>query len=192
MKKLTLWQSNIEKQNYDCFETFQTFITENDIKVADDIISHISLHLISLKDNFNFYFLEEMKKYEQNSWVVNPFQKSISTGISTKADEELIDLSENSSLKLQFSRNNVIQFWLSSQQIFPILSTEAIKILLPFSSSYMCEVGFSAMVGIKNKHRNKLKLSNSLRLKITKIDVDVIAVINHNTKQAHTSHTPHY
>ena len=60
MKKLTLWQSNIEKQNYDCFETFQTFITENDIKVADDIISHISLHLISLKDNFNFYFLEEM------------------------------------------------------------------------------------------------------------------------------------
>ncbi|XP_026821623.1 zinc finger BED domain-containing protein 5-like [Rhopalosiphum maidis] len=192
MKKLTLWQSNIEKQNYDCFETFQTFITENDIKVADDIISHISLHLISLKDNFNFYFLEEMKKYEQNSWVVNPFQKSISTGISTKADEELIDLSENSSLKLQFSRNNVIQFWLSSQQIFPILSTEAIKILLPFSSSYMCEVGFSAMVGIKNKHRNKLKLSNSLRLKITKIDVDVIAVINHNRKQAHTSHTPHY
>ncbi|KAL4108255.1 hypothetical protein QTP88_018486 [Uroleucon formosanum] len=166
MKKLTLWQSNIEKQNYDCFETFQTFITENNIKVADDIISHISLHLISLKDNFNFYFLEEMKKYEQNSWVVNPFQKSISTGISTKADEELIDLSENSSLKLQFSRNNVIQFWLSSQQIFPILSTEAIKILLPFSSSYMCEVGFSAMVGIKNKHRNKLKLSNSLQVQI--------------------------
>lgn len=74
MKKLTLWQSNIEKQNYDCFETFQTFITENDIKVVDDIISHISLHLISLKDNFNFYFLEEMKKYEQNSWVVNPFR----------------------------------------------------------------------------------------------------------------------
>lgn len=145
-----------------------------------------------MKDNFNFYFLEEKKKYEQNSWVVNPFQKAISTEISTKAYEELIDLSENSSLKLQFSRNNVIQFWLSSQQIFPILSTEAIKILLPFSSSYMCEVGFSAMVGIKNKHQNKLKLSNSLRLKITKIDVDVNAVINHNRKQAHISHTPHY
>ncbi|KAL4126484.1 hypothetical protein QTP88_010706 [Uroleucon formosanum] len=114
MKKLTLWQRNIEKQNYDCFETFQIFITENDIKVADDIISHISLHLISLKDNFNFYLLEEMKKYEQNSWVVNPFQKSISTGISTKADEELIDLSENSSLKLQFSRNNL------KMKMFPI------------------------------------------------------------------------
>lgn len=63
MKKLTLWQNNIEKQNYDCFETFKIFITENDIKIADAIIRHISLHLISLKDNFNFYFLGEMKKY---------------------------------------------------------------------------------------------------------------------------------
>lgn len=67
MKKLTLWQNNIEKQNYDCFETFQTFITENDIKVADDIISHISLHLISLKDNCNFHFLVEMKNMNKIS-----------------------------------------------------------------------------------------------------------------------------
>jgi hypothetical protein len=99
MKKLTLWQNNIEKKNCDLFETFQTFITENDIKVADDIINHISLHLISLKDNFNFYFLEEMKKYEQNKWVVNPFLETVSTEISIKADEEIIDLSEDSSLK---------------------------------------------------------------------------------------------
>jgi hypothetical protein len=35
-------------------------------------------------------------------------------------------------------------------------------------------------------------LSNSLRLKITRIDVDVNAVINSNRKQAHQSHTPHY
>jgi hypothetical protein len=56
----------------------------------------------------------------------------------------------------------------------------------------MCEVGFLAMVGIKNKHRNKLNLSNSLQLKITKIDVDVNDVIKHNRKQAHILHTPYY
>jgi len=44
----------------------------------------------------------------------------------------------------------------------------------------------------KNKHRNKLNLTNSLRLKITKIDVDANNVINHNRKQAHISYTPHY
>jgi hypothetical protein len=81
---------------------------------------------------------------------------------------------------------------IGNQQTCPILSTEALKVLLPFSSSYICEVGFSAMVGMKTKLRNKLQLSNSLRLKITRIDVDVNAVINSNRKQGHQSHTPHY
>jgi hypothetical protein len=57
-----------------------------------------------------------MQKYKQNSWVVNPFQEAVSTEILTKINEELIDLSEDSSLKLQCSRNNVIHFWLLSQQ----------------------------------------------------------------------------
>jgi hypothetical protein len=48
------------------------------------------------------------------------------------------------------------------------------------------------MVGMKTKFRNKLRLSNPLRLKITRIDVDVNAVINSNRKQAHQSHTPQY
>jgi hypothetical protein len=50
MKKLTLWQKNIEKQNDDCFETFQMFITKNCTKIAEDIINHINLHLISSND----------------------------------------------------------------------------------------------------------------------------------------------
>jgi hypothetical protein len=48
------------------------------------------------------------------------------------------------------------------------------------------------MVGIKTRFRNKLQLSNSLRLKITRIDVDVNVVINSNRKQAHQSYTTHY
>jgi hypothetical protein len=56
------------------------------------------------------------------------------TGISTKVDEELI---EDTSLKLKFNRNNLIEFWLSAQQKYQTLSTEALKVLLPFSSSYL-------------------------------------------------------
>jgi hypothetical protein len=44
------------------------------------------------------------------------------------------------------------------------------------------------MVGMKTKFRNKLQLSNSLRLKTTRIDVDVNAVINSNRKK-NTNHT---
>jgi hypothetical protein len=55
------------------------------------------------------------------------------------------------SLKLNFNRGKLTEFWLSVQQTCPTLSTEALKVLLPFSSSYICEVGFSAMVGMNTK-----------------------------------------
>jgi hypothetical protein len=45
---------------------------------------------------------------------------------------------------------------------------------------------------MKTKFGKKLQLSNSLRLRITRIDVDVNAVINSKQNQAHQSHTPHY
>jgi hypothetical protein len=48
------------------------------------------------------------------------------------------------------------------------------------------------MVEMKTYFRNKLQLSNSLRLKITRIDVDVNAVIISTRKQAHQSHMPYY
>jgi hypothetical protein len=90
---------------------------------------------------------------------------------------------------VNFNRTKLTQ---SVQQPCPTLSTEVMMVLLPFSSSYICEVGFSAMLGIKTKFQNKLQLSNSLRLKITRIDVDINAVINSDRTQAHQSHTPHY
>jgi hypothetical protein len=115
----------------------------------------------------------------------------MATGISTKADEELIDLSEDTSLKLNFNCRKLTQFWLSVQHTCPTLSAEALKVPLPFSSSSICEVGFSAMIGMKTKFRNKLQLSKCLRLKITRIDVDVNAIINSNRKRSHKSQTPH-
>jgi hypothetical protein len=48
IKKLVLWK-NIEDRKYDCFETFETFVIENDVKLADGIITEISAHLNALK-----------------------------------------------------------------------------------------------------------------------------------------------
>ncbi|XP_013788127.1 zinc finger BED domain-containing protein 5-like [Limulus polyphemus] len=176
--------------NYDCFETFQTFVMENEAKVDDDIIIEIS----ELKTLFQliqvFYFLEEMKNIQEKKWIMNTFEPDITSGISTKAEEELFDLSEDALLEMNFNSRKLMQFWVSFRKPYSILSTEALKVLLSFSSSYHFEVGFLAMVGIKNKFRNKLQLSNSLRLKLTYIDVDVNAILDSNKKQAHPSHTP--
>ncbi len=103
-----------------------------------------------------------------------------------------MDLSENSILKINYKKNSLILFWFSLQETFPLISSEALRVLLPFSASYHYEVGFSAMAAIKDKYRNKLQVENSLRLKLTKTKIDLNSVINENAKQIHSSHIPHY
>ena len=85
---------------------------------------------------------------------MNPFQSAMTTGISTKADEEFIDLFEDCFLEMNFSTRKLVQFWVSLQTSYPLISTESLKVLIAFSSTCKCEAGFKAMVGIKSKFRN--------------------------------------
>ena len=56
MKKLFLWKNCINNRNYECFETLQTFVMENEVEVDDSIIIDISDHLDKLKENFDNHF----------------------------------------------------------------------------------------------------------------------------------------
>jgi hypothetical protein len=115
-------------------------------------------HLNALEKNFDFYFLEEMKKLSAEGLDCE--------SVSGRHDDRDIDKGRRRThrsvrrrtIKLNFNRRKLTQFWLSVQQTCPTLSIEALKVLLPFSSSYICEVGFSAMVGMKTKFRNKLHI----------------------------------
>lgn len=50
-------------------------------------------------------------------------------------------------------------------------------LVLPLSTSYLCEARFSALINIKTKYGNKLDVSNPLPLKESKIEVDAKAVV---------------
>ena len=92
-----------------------------------------------------------MNAMQQKRWIMNPFQSAMTTGISAKPDEELINLSEDSSLEMNFSTRKLLQLWVSLQTSYRLISTESLKVLIAFSTSYKCEAGFSAMVRIKSK-----------------------------------------
>ena len=62
----------------------------------------------------------------------------------------------------------------------------AIKTLLPFPSTYLCEAGFSTMSCLKGKHRNALDIHAPLRVVVSSIEPQLNKLVA--IKQAHTLH----
>jgi len=144
-------------------------------------------HLISLEDKINKYFPE--LKIVNYDWMRNPFSSSICTSNFnlTLQEEELKSLSTDRSLKIQFTEESLEDFWISVKEEYPKISEKALIILLPFSTSHLCELGFSTLTNIRNKKREKLLgVEEEMRVALSSI-CPCISQITKN-KQSQISH----
>ena len=57
---------------------------------------------------------------------------------------------------------------------------------MPFATSYLCEVGFSAVAVIKSKYRNKIDIELEMRVEISNIAPRFVKMCRE--QQAHCSH----
>ena len=55
----------------------------------------------------------------------------------------------------------------------PIIGNEAMTFLLPFSNTYLCEQGFSALTVVKTEAHNRLSPGNDLRVALSKIEPSI-------------------
>ena len=81
--------------------------------------------------------------------------------------ENLIELSSAVTLVSRHKMHSLPQFWISLEKEYPTLSYKAIKLLVNFLTSYLCEKTFSAMSVIKTKQRNRIDVNAALRLSET-------------------------
>ncbi|CAH1115117.1 unnamed protein product [Psylliodes chrysocephalus] len=73
-------------------------------------------------------------------WILNPFDKSIELAdVTTKMIECLLDSAADGMSKMEFYSQSVNVFWMKRKH-------EALKLLVPFATSYLCELTFSSMV----------------------------------------------
>ncbi|XP_003369910.1 zinc finger protein [Trichinella spiralis] len=72
--------------------------------------------------------------------------------------EEAIELQFNSLAKDSFESMPLENFWVKLQAEYPKISSQSLRILVPFSSTYLCETGFSALMTLNTQHRNRLTL----------------------------------
>ena len=72
--------------------------------------------------------------------------------------------------KNRVSNQSLPEFWLHLQVEFKILSEKAKLVLLPFSTTYLCEAGFSAYIGTNTKYRSRLNAEPDIRLQLSSIE----------------------
>ena len=89
------------------------------------------------------------------------------TTIPEEIQDELLDFRNDSAGRAMFMMNLLTQFWISMLQSYPKLSTEALHVIVPFTSTYLCESGFSTLMHIKLKARYKLDVKDEMKLVIT-------------------------
>jgi hypothetical protein len=68
---------------------------------------------------------------------------------------ELSELQSDRTLQLKYGEPSLLKFWILAEE-YPEIIVEAVNTLLHFSTTYLCELGFSALTNIKNKKRERL------------------------------------
>uniref|UniRef100_A0A8D8RKV1 Protein ZBED8 n=1 Tax=Cacopsylla melanoneura TaxID=428564 RepID=A0A8D8RKV1_9HEMI len=86
-------------------------------------------------------------------------------------------MKNNSFSKDKFLQKSLIEFWCSVRETYPNLANMALKILVPFVSTYLCEAGFSTLVNIKTKSRNRLDVRHDMRLALSKTASRIVELV---------------
>lgn len=75
---------------------------------------------------FKKYFYENSSQYD---WVRDPFKAPAPTGFSFAEEDQFIDMTSDSTLRLQTTSKTRSEFWLSVEKQYPLLGQKAMGIL---------------------------------------------------------------
>jgi zinc finger BED domain-containing protein 5/7/8/9 len=187
---LELWLSKVERNDFDSFEELNEFRT-NEFSGCGDIKELVSFHLRSLVSQFEGY-LPDTGLAADATWIVNPFAvdvRRMPETLSAKEQGHLIEISCDEALKTVLNKDGCIGLWRAAEKEFPSVAGKALRRLVMFATSYYCESGFSVMVAIKTKYRNRLNstsLESQLRVRLSQFEPRIKMLCD--KVQSHPSH----
>ena len=147
--KQHLWTTNIEVKQYHMFKDLSSLQSQHSEKLFQKNCCHLKL----LKTELMHYF----PNIDSSPYVSNPFFADPSVlPVRTGEQEEIIDIQSDEAAETKHKECCSINFWLTMSSTYPTLAQKAIPQLLVFPSTWECEQGFSAMMSIKSKSRNRL------------------------------------
>jgi hypothetical protein len=107
-----LWISYVKDGQFAPILTLESILVENDISVDSEFLERVWDHLKIVKQKFDTYLQNTF--YEKFLWVRDPFQANNHKNyLSLLKKEQLIELSSDSGLELQFHDLHLLRFWIS-------------------------------------------------------------------------------
>ena len=168
LRKISLWHVDVsDNSGQEYFPFLNRMPADLSIISLPLVVSNAtSEHLNRLETNFKQYFTSDFSFY---AWIKNPFSVSVVPSIfSGPQKEEFIDLSCNNTLKSKINRF-CTNFWIEAGAEYPVILKAALRVLIPFATSYLCEAGFSAVAVLKTKYRSKLDVEREMRVAVSNI-----------------------
>ncbi|XP_068218544.1 zinc finger BED domain-containing protein 5-like [Palaemon carinicauda] len=77
-------------------------------------------------------------------------------------------------------------FWIEMTNSSPSVAKMALKVLIPFATTYECESAFSTLLAIKLKSRNRLEAIHDMSVALAKTKPNIEELVQ--AKQMHKSH----
>ena len=132
-------------------------------------------HLEILASNFERHFPNLPVK----RWMVNPFTVPMDE-VDNDIKDDLIRMIHTFSLQELLANRSISEFWASISRFYPNLAKKALRVTLPFITTYRCEAGFSALVTIKTKNRSRLDASHDIRLALSETEPRIDRLVERN------------
>lgn len=183
--KLELWSRHFQSAMFESFPTLSDFLATSQTKLSEEIKSVFIDHLQSLKINLRDYF----PVLDSNDrWIRDPFLADVNEIKDLSAEEKssFVSLSCDVLMKSHFSQNCLADFWFRAKTEHPELASKALRYLLPFSSTFLCELALSQLIYIKSKYRTRMNVEPDLRLKLSTIEPEIETIVS--LKQHQPSH----
>ena len=172
VEKLDNWQRKVEKGNFAMFEALSSVVDGN---LDRNLSSEIIAHLANLKTEFLRY-IPEISNVDLEL-VRKPFSIPVEK-IQDDLQDELIDLRNDSACKDMFDNLSICEFWARVCVLYPSVAKVCMKVLLPFSSTYLCESGFSTLLNMKTKARNRLDAEDGMRCALSSTSPRIEALVD--------------
>uniref|UniRef100_UPI00358EE44E probable RNA-binding protein 46 n=1 Tax=Myxine glutinosa TaxID=7769 RepID=UPI00358EE44E len=119
---------------------------EDEKALPGEILQEVKDHLKVLSTNFEGYFSDIDDLSMESVWIQNPFSFDISTmSDNDLVKDDLIEFQEDQRKKADFGKAGLDfkQFWCEQIAAYPSLAKRAMNVLVPFTTTYLCETGMA-------------------------------------------------